>query len=59
MSRKSKEKDKLIRLLKDFLPWRDPEGDKEPDICLKAAAAESAETELGHGGGSDSVLRTL
>lgn len=59
MSRKFKEKDKLIRFLKDFFLWRDLEGDKEFDICLKVVVVELVEIEFGYGGGFDFVLRIL
>lgn len=58
MSRRQKEKDKLISLFNDLLPWPDPERDKETGVCLTAAVSESAQTECGHEGESDSVPRT-
>lgn len=55
MSRKSKENNKLISLLNDLLSWHDPERDKGPNIGLKAAVSEPAQTELGHKRPSDSI----
>lgn len=59
MNRDSKEKDRLISLLNNLPTWHDPERDKGPGICLKAAVSQSAQTDFGQERGSGSILKTL